>query len=943
MKRYTIYILLLFLSATLAAQNYAISGRVVDAENNKETLPFARLRIMQNDTTQIAVSGTDEDGNFSIALKTPGKYSLTISYIGYKTLTKSFELTKKNPKQRMGKIKLAPDSKMLGEALVTGIANELTIKADTFVYNSAAYRVAEGASVAALIKQLPGLSMDSDGNLTFQGKKVDNILVNGKPFFGDVNTALANMTTEAVDNVQIYKKSDEDSDFSGTHDTEKATVIDLKIKKEYMSSWNVNANVGGGTKERYIGKIFALNFSDKYRAAVFAQANNISQNEQVDENGNWYHWGVGNGFYTYRKAGTVLSWDNGLKNNEKGYIKTHLNVTATHDNSNHSTISSSETFLTQGSHFGYNASINNGRERGISANGSLVWNIDTLNRINLNLNYRYDDNNNSYNSKGSLYSSAQFMDDAHLGLIGSEIDSTLRAQGVNSTDDVSADYSRSINADARVSYTHRFGNSGNSLSLSAMYRINSGRSGNDNLAYYRYFSPDAPKADYLMRRYNPSPNDNSSYDASARFSGRLTKELQYHLNYSYAHDRKSDANSIYCLDRYAGYNSPLLPPGVHPSTADSLRAVLDIANSHNAVEISNRHTIGASLSGRWEKVEAHIGANAEHKNEHLYYSRDNTRYSPERKYIDWGINANLTLRPIKNGELNIYYYGSTSRPSLVSLLPLTDTSNEMVVSVNNPNLKNEWNNFINMQGNWFNEKRGDNYSMYGYFSWYNNIPTSITQIDEVTGKQMITTENVNGNYHTFLMLTTEQPLDTARHWTLRLTANLNHWHRKSFVGSMGDELGLSVVNNYTPRASMSLKWRKDMWSVSLTSSYSSEITRYRHDKARNQSGRVFEFNFQPQVEFPFGLRINTGFGLFDRAGYDSEILNHSQWLWNATVSQSLLKSKALTLQLEAVDILHQRTSEWSYLSATSRNFSRTETFHSYLMLSAIYRFNVGAD
>lgn len=943
MKRYTIYIMLLFLSATLAAQNYAISGRVVDAENNKETLPFARLRIMQNDTTQIAVSGTDEDGNFSIALKTPGKYSLTISYIGYKTLTKSFELTKKSPKQRMGKIKLAPDSKMLGEALVTGIANELTIKADTFVYNSAAYRVAEGASVAALIKQLPGLSMDSDGNLTFQGKKVDNILVNGKPFFGDVNTALANMTTEAVDNVQIYKKSDEDSDFSGTHDTEKATVIDLKIKKEYMSSWNVNANVGGGTKERYIGKIFALNFSDKYRAAVFAQANNISQNEQVDENGNWYHWGVGNGFYTYRKAGTVLSWDNGLKNNEKGYIKTHLNVTATHDNSNHSTISSSETFLTQGSHFGYNASINNGRERGISANGSLVWNIDTLNRINLNLNYRYDDNNNSYNSKGSLYSSAQFMDDAHLGLIGSTIDSTLRAQGVNSTDNVSAGYSRSISADARVGYTHRFGNSGNSLSLNAAFRINSGRSGNDNLAYYRYFSPDAPKADYLMRRYNPSPNDNSSYDASARFSGRLTKELQYHLNYSYAHDRKSDANSIYCLDRYAGYNSPLLPSGVRPSTADSLRAVLDIANSHNSVEISNRHTIGASLSGRWEKVEAHIGANAEHKNEHLYYSRDNNRYSPERKYIDWGINANLTLRPIKNGELNIYYYGSTGRPSLVSLLPLTDTSNEMVVSVNNPNLKNEWNNFINMQGNWFNEKRGDNYSMYGYFSWHNNTPTSITQIDEVTGKQMITEENVNGNYHTFLMLTTEQPLDTARHWTLRLTANLNHWHRKSFIGSMGDELGLSVVNNYTPRASMSLKWRKDMWSVSLTSSYSSEITRYRHDKARNQSGRVFEFNFQPQVEFPFGLRINTGFGLFDRAGYDSEILNHSQWLWNATVSQSLLKSKALTVQLEAVDILHQRTSEWSYLSATSRNFSRTETFHSYLMLSAIYRFNVGAD
>lgn len=941
MRRLYLYMLFTFVSFTLTAQNYAISGSVVDAGNNKEVLPFARLRVFERDTVPVATAVSEDDGSFMVKLKGEGDYLLSVSYLGYETLEKRFKLTKKNPKLRIGKLQLSPDSKMLREAVVTGLANELTIKSDTFVYNSSAYRIPEGATVAVLIKQLPGLSMDSDGNLTFQGKKVDNILVNGKPFFGDMKTAMSNMTTEAVDNVQIYKKSNEDSDFAGKHDTNKETVIDLKIKKEYMSSWNVNANLGGGTKERYLGKVFASNFSDKYRAAVFAQVNNISQDEQVDENGNWYHWGGGNGFYTYRKAGTVLSWDNGLKNNEGGYMRGNINVTLSHNNSNRNTISNTETFLSQGSHFGYNNSNNNGRERGVNTHGSLTWNIDTLNRVTFGFGYNYNDNNNSNNSKGSTYKCEQSITDAHSGLIGDNIDKLLYEQGVNSIYDVSGNTSRSINAIINANYTHRFGSSGNSIYLNALYLVSSNRNSSDLLSHYRYFSSDAPRPEYLMRRYTLSPGDNSAYGVSAGFSGRITDEIQYHFDYSYAHNKRSAINSLYDLNRYDAYNSSLLPHGTHPSTADSLRAVMDIANSYNSVEYSNKHSLGAGVSGRWEKFETHFKVNAAHKNEHLYYSRDNNHYTPTRKYVDWNVNYDIRLRPVKNGELNIFYQGSTSRPALVSLLPITDTSNEMVVSVNNPNLKTEWNNSINMAGNYFNEKRGDNYGMFGYFSWNYNTATSISQTDEATGKRMLTTKNVNGNYHTFLLLTTEQPLDTARHWTLRLSAHINHSHRKSFVGSMGDKLGLSVVNSYNPTARMSLKWRENIWSISLSSSYSKEITRYRHNKLYNQSGSVFEFNFQPQVELPFGLRINTSFGLFDRSGYDSDILNHSQWLWNATVSQSLLKSKALTLQLEAVDILHERTSEWSSLSAASRNFGRIETFHSYIMLSAIYRFYIG--
>ena len=89
------------------------------------------------------------------------------------------------------------------------------------------------------------------------------------------------------------------------------------------------------------------------------------------------------------------------------------------------------------------------------------------------------------------------------------------------------------------------------------------------------------------------------------------------------------------------------------------------------------------------------------------------------------------------------------------------------------------------------------------------------------------------------------------------------------------------------------------------------------------------------------MSINTSFMLFGRRGYADEIMNHDQWLWNATISQSFLKNKALTLQLQAVDILHQRTAEYSFVQPHMRYFTREKVFFSYVMLHAIYRFNIG--
>ena len=276
MKRLFTFLLLLVVTAGVAnAQCFKVSGKVVDSAGDREGMANAYVHLFSNDSI-VASTVSDSAGYFVVETGRAGDYRLKVSFVGYEDLTKNVSLTLDNPSVSVSNLLLVPDERLLNEVLVTGLAQELTIKADTFVYHASAYRVPEGSTIAALIKQLPGLSMDSEGNLTFQGKAVSSILVNGQPFIGDANTAMSNIVSDAVENVAVYEKTDEDSEFAGVIDIDKATVVDLQIKDEYMSSWNVNADAGAGTHNKYIAKFFASNFTDKRRTAVYAQVNNIS-------------------------------------------------------------------------------------------------------------------------------------------------------------------------------------------------------------------------------------------------------------------------------------------------------------------------------------------------------------------------------------------------------------------------------------------------------------------------------------------------------------------------------------------------------------------------------------------------------------------------------------------------------------------------------------------
>ena len=926
-------ILFAFCALGAMAQKYHVSGTIIEADT-KEVLPQVSVQLLGKDSTRIAATNTNEKGEFLLKVKAEGEYIVVARMIGFVPFVRNVQLTAERPTRTMN-IGMKPSTKELDELNVSALSRMMTMKDDTLLFSSAALRLPPNASLAALMNQLPGIGIDKDGNMTYQGKVVNQILVDGKPFFGDVNTALANMPTDAVQNVKIYDKTDEEKEYRGELDTDKATVVDLTIKKEYKSKWMANVDLGGGTDKRYVGKVFATNFTDRRRTAVYAQMNNICQNQQVDANGNWSYWIDGRfGLFDYRKAGMIMQWDNGKTNKEAGNLRGNANIDVYHNNMFYNTLNNSENFLGGGNtQYTYAKNITDNREAGVDARANITYNIDSINRLSLNARYGYQNRReDKEGSSSTFHTKPEELEGMAESLVGNDVSDGLRQKGVNSLNANGNSKSSRHNANFSATYTHLFKKEGRTLNVDASGSITDLYGNGNAWQFYRYFSPNAPTPDLDKRQYNEGNTTNYNLSAGVTYAEPINKYLRFNASYKFSHSKANEDHGLY--DVYT------IPEALRPTPGDSLQYVSDLQNSYYSDSYTNQHRLITRLQGTWDKVESAISPSLNLFTDYLHYDRNGEQYNPSRTHFGLGMYGFVKYKFTQQNYIQLYYNGSSARPSLLELLPIRDTSNPMAETVNNPNLKAGWSNSVSLYSRFFKPKRGDSYTVNAGFSNRTNSVVTTQETDPVTGYTRYGKTNVNGNYDLWLSAYTDQPLDTARHWNLNARVYANYSHNIGYVGAMGNSLGLSSVDSYGASANIGLRYRKDIWSVSLSAMYNGDFTRYGETPQYNQNGHTYEVNLSPQVDLPFGMKINTQFIYYARSGYADPLMNHPQWILNASISQSFLKSKALTIQLEGTDLLKSRTAEESILLPTSRSFSRTDTFLSYVMLHAIYRFSL---
>ncbi len=160
------------------------------------------------------------------------------------------------------------------EIAVQGVVAKVQAVSDTAKFNSAAYRLPEGESVEDLIRKLPGVQIDSAGNITVNGKSVNRILVNGKEYFNtDTTKSLAQLTAEMIEKVKAYEKNSDQSLLVGIDDGREQTVLDLDARK-------VRRGDGRIRRHRYVD----MGLSVKWATC------NVGADKPEDL-GNYYAWG----------------------------------------------------------------------------------------------------------------------------------------------------------------------------------------------------------------------------------------------------------------------------------------------------------------------------------------------------------------------------------------------------------------------------------------------------------------------------------------------------------------------------------------------------------------------------------------------------------------------------------------------------------------------------
>jgi hypothetical protein len=257
----------------------SVKGKIIDS-TSKQPLGLATLTVFKAaDTAIITYRLSTPDGDF----KVPGvpldiNCRLVVSFSGYRVYRKEFTLTSAQPMLDLGTISLPSDSKSLDEVLVIAERPPVTVRRDTIEFNTSAFKTIPNALLEDLLKKLPGVQVDAEGNIVVNGKPVNRILVDGKTFFGsDPKMATRNLPANIIDKVQVTDDKEELLRNGDDNLNNVGKVVNITLKKGVKKGWFGKAYAGGGTNNVYEGGVLANIFRDTLQVSILGYTNSLNK------------------------------------------------------------------------------------------------------------------------------------------------------------------------------------------------------------------------------------------------------------------------------------------------------------------------------------------------------------------------------------------------------------------------------------------------------------------------------------------------------------------------------------------------------------------------------------------------------------------------------------------------------------------------------------------
>ena len=923
MKKKLVFSLILQLFALFAmAQTGSISGIVLD-KNEKEPLVGTHIFLKNNQESRTAVS--DFNGTFQFKNVKEGIYQLEISYIGYEVFQKEIQVFK--ALVSLGDIYLK-EGVLLDEVEVVEQVLPVIQKGDTTQFNADAYKTMPDADAADLIEKMPTVVVDN-GKVQAQGETVKQVLVDGKPFFGnDPMAALRNLPAEVIDKIQVFDDQSDQSKFTGFDDGNTSKTINI-ITRPNMRNGQFGKIYGGyGYDNKYQAGGNVNFFNGDQRISVIGLSNNINQqNFSIDD----ILGVVGAPSWQRRLEGLRPAFSGGGGRLPGGLGRGNTGATS------NDFLVPQQGGITSSNAFGINFSDKWGEKLDLSASYFFNYSDNTTEQIlkqqffdaeglaelynetslaeSTNINHRFTGLlNYKINNRNALTWRSNMTWQDNDGLENIFGQTTLNANLLNQTEsDFSADLS-AINLNNSLLWQHNFEKQGRTFSIkfSSGFAPNKGES---SLLSNNFFSTDSTQ----LNQISTLDNHKWSVGTDVQYTEPINDKSRLMLNYKANYQQEDNTTETFDFEEstqaYDLFN-------------DNLSNIF--SNDYFGQSIGGGYNFNA---GKWRLM-----ARASLQWSELL-TEQHRPYTATTDNEFWNVlpMGMLMYRPVRTETFRLIYRTSTQLPSIEQLQNVVNNSNPLQLSVGKPDLvQGLQHRAFGMYSKTNVEKSSILFVLLGG-AYTNNYISSSTYLsaadydaDLEKDAQITVPVNLDGYYNLRAYSTYGFPVKAIKsNLNIDYTANYSRTpglinEELNHSNNANTGIGLTLSSNISERVDFTLSARSNYNFVRNTLQTSSN-TNYLNQRTK------LKFNWILGDGFIFRTDLTHDF-------YDGleEDFDQNYLLWNISIGKKLFKDDRGEISLTVFDLLKQNNSLTRNVTEIYTEDIQVNVLQQYVMLNFKY-------
>lgn len=864
--------------------------------------------------TDTLATGSDFNGQFFFKKVKTGKYVLKIE--SYNHLTVFRDITMSGENILLPRITLKIESQEIAEVDLQGKQIRVEQKGDTTSYNAEALKTNPNATAQDLVKKIPGVTVQN-GEVQSEGEKVQKVLVDGKPFFGnDPNTALNTLPAEAVSKVEVFDDESEQSKQTGFSDGNTQKTMNIITKPGMNKGVFGRIAVGYGTDNKYRASGSYNIFNGDQRISIIAQSNNINQQNFSSEDLLGVSASSGGGGFGRGRGGAFSSSGDFLVGSQGGITQTHAFGFNYQDKWGESTDFVGSYFFNYSDN--YNQTQTN---RNYFPSGDITQRYrsdDSLGSINMN--HRFNLRLSSdLTKKDRILFLPRFSFQQNSGYNNNLANTTQNDALVNGLDNkFETDYN-AFNFNGELFYTHKFDKKGRQINFQ-IEGSSSGQQGDNQQFSLSSFLQNGILVTDTLDQTATLKAPSNSFMSGVSFTEPIGENSSINVEYEFEQNT-GGKNQI-------TFYSP---------TKNGLGYIIDTALSNDFDSRFNTHTLGLSYRyrlGRKFFIVARLnGQSTSLVNDIIFPEVDNINKTYNNILPSFFTRYSIN----KSHRLMAGYRSSTDIPSVAQLQNVVNNNNPLQLSTGNPLLDQEFSHRFFSRYNFTSEDKTKQFSIYLSSQFSNNYIANqsfITESDTVIngvaiapGTQISSPLNLSGYRSSRTYISYSLPIGLLKS---NLNLNLNGSESKipgkvngqnTFTENQGLGFGVGLTSNISEKLDFTISSNT---GISWVKNPNQPITQY-----TNQS-----LNLKLDWIFYDGWSLHNNLSYQIYGGYSSTF-NNQFTLWNLGIGKYILKERG-EITLSVYDLLNQNNSISQNSTETYIEEKETLALRQYFMLSFTY-------